>query len=511
MKRNWLILSLLTLTGFILRVYFLRFEFVMNPDGVSYLRLAKNFATGDLSGGFDVYWSPLYPILTTIPMLFTSDIEMPGRIVSIVFSSLLTIPVFLFVRQIYGEIEDLVAAALVVFYGHYIASALNVGPDAVYYFLFAFVIYVGWKALTEQSLSQVVGLGILLGLCYLTRPEAIGYVPIFTVLLLSGWFGETKTPLKNRLFLAFILSVIFLVVTAPYLIYLREATGHWTISAKVAPHLIGGNFAEVSAFGQSQTPPNTFSGTVKTIVSTLLFNFQKQHKILPYMFPPLLIILASIGFFGGKWNKQRRSHEFYLLILFAATFAAYLLTVVELRYMISYLAILFAWTARGIFQTRDRLNENLPDFKLKKQMFGQKSLIFVMLCVGFISLYALPTAGIFRNDAQDREFLWREVKTSGLWLKKNVAPNPRVMAFAVQIAFYAEGEHIPLKAKTFEEILTVAKENRVEFIAISERTEKDLPDFKDWIDGKPTSNEVEEIYRDETRIGCKLIIYRLKQ
>lgn len=505
MKKTWTMLGLLTIAGFLVRLFFWQFEFVINTDGVFYTKLAQSLAAGDFYGFLDAYWSPLYPFLMAFPAFFTSALEFPGRVISLIFGSLITIPVFLFVRQIYGEIEGLTASALVVFSGHYINSAMSVVPDTVYYFLFAWVIYYGWKALSKNRLSSVFILGILLGAGYLTRPEAIGYVPLLAVLLLGGFFENEKTSLKRRGFLVFILVGTFLLIAAPYLLYLCEATGNWTISAKSAQHLIGGNFAETSAFGIPQVPPQTLFDSIKMVFSTLLFNFQKQHRFFSYMFPPLFILFASIGLFGEKWGNLRRKPEIYLILLFLITFIFYLLTVVELRYMLTYLLILFVWTARGVMQFGDWLNANLPEFKLKKPLFAKNLFIFSGFCIVFLFLYSLPTTGIFRNDAQDREFLAREVKTSGLWLKKNVAPKPRVMAFAAQIAFYAEGEHLPFKAETFEELLSQAKAQKAEFIAISERTEKD------WIDSKPNSNEVEEVYRDETRIGCKLIIYRLKQ
>jgi 4-amino-4-deoxy-L-arabinose transferase-like glycosyltransferase len=509
MKKSWTALAAITLLGFLARLAFLRFEYVINPDGAAYTRLAESLAAGNWTGFLDPYWSPLYPLLIAPATIFTGDVELPGRLVSIIFGSLLPIPVFLLVRQIYGETEALAAAALTAFYGHYLNFAQSVTPSALYFFIFAFIVYFGRQTLWEAGLTKAVTLGAFLGLGYLTRPEAIGYLPIFAVLLWSGFFCEEPTTFKKRSFLTLALILSFLIIALPYLIYLREATGHWTVSAKLAPHLMGGNFSEISALGESRTPPDTFVGRVGTAFSTLVYNFQKQHKFFSYLFPPGLIFLAALGLGGEKWTRGRRKNEIYLLLLFLATFAAYLVTVVELAYMAAYLGILFGWTAIGIGRLYRWLGEN---FSGAGRETGFKRIdrdLFFAAGVILAIVYGLPVLGIFRNPAEDREYNWREVKTAGLWLEKNVAPRPKIMSFAVQIPFYARGEHIPLRGKTPDELLPQAKTEGVDLIVISERTEKDLPGIQDWLAGTPNSPEVKEIYRDETRAGCKLIVYQV--
>lgn len=509
MKKSWAVLAAITFLGFLARLALLRFEYVINPDGATYTRLAESLAAGNWTGFLDPYWSPLYPLLIAPAMIFTDDVELPGRLVSIIFSSLLPIPAFLLVRRLYSETEALAAAALTAFYGHYLNFAQSVTPSALYYFIFAFIVYFGRGALWQAGLTKVVMLGAVLGLGYLTRPEAIGYVPIFVVFLWSGFFCEEKPAFKKRSFLALALIFSFLIIALPYLIYLREATGHWTVSAKLAPHLMGGNFSGISALGETRPPPDTFAGGVGTAFSTLIYNFQKQHRFFSYLFPPGLIFLAALGLGGEKWTHRRRRDEIYLLLIFLSTFAAYVVTVVELAYMAAYLCILFGWAAKGIGRLYKWLAENFSGRRRLAGFTGANRWLFFTIGVILAILYGLPVLGIFRNPAEDREYNWREVKTAGLWLEKNVAPHPKIMSFAVQIPFYARGEHIPLKVKTPEELLPQAKKEGVDFIVISERTEKDLPGIKDWLAGAPNSPEVKEIYRDETRAGCQLVVYQI--
>src|SRR4030095_3897298 len=69
-----------------IRVLVAEFQPVIQPDGVVYLAVAKQFqATGS---PFDPLFHPLYPIFIALAQPFVGDWEMSGRLVSAFFGAL---------------------------------------------------------------------------------------------------------------------------------------------------------------------------------------------------------------------------------------------------------------------------------------------------------------------------------------------------------------------------------------------------------------------------------------
>src|SRR5689334_6646877 len=70
--------------AFLIRLFFARYRYVINTDGVYYATLGKHLISGDIKGGLSTYWSPLYPLLVGLSSLVFTNLELAGRIVSIV-------------------------------------------------------------------------------------------------------------------------------------------------------------------------------------------------------------------------------------------------------------------------------------------------------------------------------------------------------------------------------------------------------------------------------------------
>lgn len=493
-------LSLLVFAAFIFRftTLLLKGEYVINPDGTAYTALARRLAAGDFYGFFDTYWSPLYPFVLSFFVPFTDSPELPGILTSLVFSCLLPIPVFFLVKQHYGIKEGYLSAAITVVYQFLLDTSSVMVPEPIYFFLITCVVLVGWQTLNENKTWKFFLIGLLLGLSYLTRPEGIIYVGWFAVLILLKFFTNSnyKQGLKNIL----ILVLGFLIFALPYLIYLREATGGWTISGKFAKHFIGGNIYNPKHL-TSQT------NVVVKFFKTLVFNLDRVHEQFIYLYPPLIMMITAIGLFRKKWETERFRKELYFLSFFVVSVACYAVTVVETRYLAVTLPILFAWLAKGFYELREWFFETLVKFYPNGFPLLKNNFFYGLICISLIFVYLLPTAYIEQPADNIWQFNRFEMKEAGLWLKNNVPPHSVVLSSNYTTAFYAGSEH---EQMTDQESLIQVKNKKPDYLVMYERDFKNSGEFSTEIEKLRQSDKFEMIYQNEKKSGYEAVIFRVK-
>src|SRR5207253_1257404 len=166
-----------------IRVLVAEFLPVIQPDGVVYVAVAKQFqATGS---PFDPLFHPLYPILIALAQPFVGDWEMSGRLVSAFFGALVILPAFALARGIVGRQAALLSVVFIAVHPRLVQNAASVLCEATYTFL-----------LVSGVLPMRVLENVLLFQKYAV-PDLLPWVLLLLVLpgLLargrtSGWFGR---------------------------------------------------------------------------------------------------------------------------------------------------------------------------------------------------------------------------------------------------------------------------------------------------------------------------------
>ena len=513
--KNYRIPLYLLFTALIVRLYnyflYAKDE-VVNNDASTYIKLARHLADGNFSAGFDTFWTPFYPLLVAIVGLFTNSLLLPTVTVSIITGSLAVLATYYLVKQSYGKREAVIAAVIAVFYPHLLTSTFNYGTENIYLLLLTFALIAGWNGLIKNSTTNFLLVGLLLGCAYLTRPEAFGYLLFFVPIIFLKNFKEQKIISRNTIKSVAVLVLGFVLLAAPYIFYIRSATGSWSISPKFKMHIGGTNFSDTyfdKNFNPTLKPqPPPTDGRGKILIKSLLSTSQVAHKSFPNLFPPFLLIFVGLGLFRTKWNKSRFKREMYLLFFCALTILCYVLTVVEVRYFYVLLPILFGWMACGIIEMEDWLRESLQHSSLGK-LFAANLYIFPVLCLIFIILYTLPLNSFMRSSDGAWQFSQYEQRTAGLWLKENAKPAPIIMSNDFRPAFYAEGKYVPLYSDNINEVLAEAVAKQVDFLVIDERNIKETSQLSSLLNEPQTSPQLELVYQATERKGYKIVIYRV--
>jgi 4-amino-4-deoxy-L-arabinose transferase-like glycosyltransferase len=231
-KRERITIFLCILLAFAVRLFAFSSKYPITGDGVWYATLGKSLAAGNVREGLSTYWPPLYPVLIGVSSLIFGDVELSGRIVSISAGSLLVIPTYLLARTFYGRSVALLTVLILAIHPSIVFYSTAVLTESTYLLFFISGIYAAFVAFSTGRISAFVLTGIAFGACYLLKPEAIGYALL--LVLLSGSMKLINRQLTSRKIIinTLALAFTFFLIALPYLIFLQQQTGHWTISDK---------------------------------------------------------------------------------------------------------------------------------------------------------------------------------------------------------------------------------------------------------------------------------------
>ncbi len=524
------------LLAFLLRLFLIPQDTTINGDGIYYVTHGLKIISGNLIEGISAYWSPLYSFFLGISTLFFQDAEFAGRIVSVVAGSLLVIPSYVLIRECFGDRPAYIGTILVVIHPSLVVSSEWVMTESLYALLFTTAVLLGWFALKTVKITFFFATGLLFGAAYLTKPETVLFVGLFSVLTLGRTFLCPKANLRSFAAGFLILLTGFMVFFLPYVIFIHQKTGIWTISQKLFSNStfndsdrgmlkltddgqttmqdrIWWDFYETES-KQTQILPSDAPTSLKPahskfdITELLLKTFNNLKKqvrdhtltILPFPF----ILIAAIGLFMERRTIRCAAKETYFLSFVACTFIGYAVTVIELRYLYVLLPILLGWVAFGVVAFGDVISKRCESY-LKTEWKIKPVLIQTLILLLLIGSLEPLFSSYF--GPQPLQNIPLEEKQAGLWLKGYSEPNSLVMAPNATVAFYAGAKHTFLPDEEFSKILEYARRKKVDYVVLNERRLRNRPDA--FRLAEEFSKELELVFRDSQIQNYEVRIYRI--
>lgn len=529
--------------AFLIRFLYIPQNTVINGDGVYYAKLGKKLIAGDIAGGISAYWSPFYSLLVGISSLFFSDSEYAGRFVSVICGTLLIIPAYFLIRNLYGRLSACLGVVLLTVHPLLIKSSGWVMTESLYTLIFTTAILSTWYALRDGKAKYFLITGLLFGLAYLTKPEAIGFIGLLLVLTLGAKFFRQKISFRSYLTGYLLILLGFAIFFLPYVVFLHQKTGQWTISQKIMINFPAADFdgellklinngqitmqdriwgdnyetdiqrtVESSPVNQTATaPPSGIFSRVKTTVTILgakaAILLKKQFKdYIPELIPYFFILIAIIGFFYKPWTRFRTARELFLFAFFISTLIGYALSAVELRYLFTLIPILICWVSHGIIEFSDWTSKSLANLTRAKLRINPLLLTIFTLFV--MVLWLIPSFRIqFKPDELRNVPL--EEKQAGLWIKNNSDNSPLIVLSSHGTpAFYAGAKHLFVPDEDFSTVLQYARNRKVNYLIYSQRRLKNTPNAFP-VDDENLPQDLKIVYKDEQNPDFKIIVYRL--
>jgi 4-amino-4-deoxy-L-arabinose transferase-like glycosyltransferase len=409
---------------------------VIQPDGVVYLTMAKQFqATGS---PFDPLFHPLYPICIALAQPLIGDWEMSGRLVSALFGALVILPAFALARGIVGRQAALVAAVFTAVHPRLVQNSASVLCEATYTFLLVCGVLAARYGLVGGARALIPFAGLCLGLAYLVRPEGALYL---VGLVLVALFMLVTARARAAVVLPWIGAavLVFGVVVAPYVWYLAEVWGHVTLSGKI-DHNLG--LSTGAATAPSPLP-------MRVLENVLLF----QKYALPDLLPWILLLLVLPGMLARGRTPGWLDREGFLIAAALPPFASLALHV-EPRIFLPILPFILPFAAVGTLWAAVTVTDGRR---------GWRWSVAIALAVALV-LVPWTFQPILRPDAG--AVLYRQ---AARWVAETQPRDAVLLDRKPLVAFYSERRWVPLPRIGPDELLAVARHAGARLVVLDSR------------------------------------------
>lgn len=431
--------------AFVLRLWVLVHATVIDTDGVPYVGIARQ--SQQAGSPFDVLFHPLYPISIALVQPLVGDYESAGRLVSALFGSLLIAPAFAVLRSFTGSRVALLTVLLLVVHPAMVRSSTAVLAESLYAFLVMGGIWAAHRA-TAGSSSLLFVASALFGLAYLTRPEGAIYFGGLVVFVALRGSRSNRHPALT----AVASIATFLLVAAPYLLYLRNALGYWTLTGKLVHNVL---LDFELTFPGRPTDSQVLFAAVSDMPRHVLENsvaFQKY--IMPELFPGVAILFLLPGFVTVILRDRARA---ILLLCMALPSFVVLAFHLDVRFFVAALPFLLSFVAQGIVATAAMIDE---------RRWRRWAAAFVLVVALSIIPYTLRP--ILRPDRG--ELVYRR---AAAWIAASFPRDTVLMDRKPFVAFYSDRRFVPLLPSGPDDLARVARRAGAQLVILDTRVLED--------------------------------------
>ncbi len=434
---GYLVLAAILILGLALRLTVLVMSPAIELDGIGYATMADQFVQGLFGQALGSVFPPIYPLVVASFHLVVPDVEVAGRLVSLVFGMATICVSFLFAgRLLHDRTKAIIVAFLLSLQPHLVRYSGAVLSESLAVFLFTvtvFAFFTGWQE--ERRWCMVVS-GLCLTLTYLTRPEyVVFYVPFVLVLLA-----------KRRVTDSLLFLMPFLVLGFLYISYLWWQTGIWMVSRK----------ATLSPF----VPLRAFFGNAPLV----------SYEFFVAIFP--LFFLFAL--FGVRRVEKPYGNLVLLLVAFHVVSLSFVSHATR-RYSVEFIPVSMMFVVEGIVA----VNASLAGLfrKAKKYVLPRPAVMAAMVAI--VVLSAVPQA--FAPLRYERALH----KKAGLFLL-HYRPGSVVASRLPLVAFYEKGTSVDLLSEMSDEkdlahFKRVVTEKKVDYLIFDEEIEKELPFLRAYL------------------------------
>jgi hypothetical protein len=340
-----------------IRIYLSLTSFCISGDGVAYLRMARDFAAGHPAAAMRSVFSPLYPLLIAALHLLIPGWEISGELISAFAGTAVVFTVYYLVREIFGSRDiALGAGVLAAIHPELAAYSASVRTEAGFILLFTAATLLIVRAVKRQSFMLIAAGGVTAGLAYLYRTEAIGIVLVAALFMPIGARIWRRWRMRWAMFGTGLFLLCFGVIAAPYLIFLRASTGHWTV---------GREFTAAMMYGMGEVAPNQrlwrqlgFSMHASPLAAIAVHPWLYAEKVVGDLLAslygfvqalgPVLTLLMAVGLWVRRRQVFANFAEAFLALLVLFYFCGFTLTYTGTRFMVHLIPFTFGWVIIGV-------------------------------------------------------------------------------------------------------------------------------------------------------------------
>ena len=510
---------LLLIISLSVRIYLSVFTYVIKNDSVAYMQNAKYFASGDFSSALRHDYHPLYSLIMAVLYKVVPNMELSGTIISVLFGTLTVIVFYLIGKSAFDRKISFVSAIILAFHPYAVRFSADIISESTYFFFFISALGLGYFAITNRKLLLFALTGICSALAYLARPEGIGIIIIVAFWCVLKDFVKIKVLWKEKLVSILILVVSFLVFSMPYLVFIKQDTGSWSLTKKKNVTNLAGlgkvlatlrNDRLVKEESDKEKDVSDLAAPVK-VLDTLkndrlvkegsdkkknywrdiigqitarksIFKIHMNgilHVIKKYVstFHPFLFILLIIGVIN--WTRINKKRFFGIYV--ATTILFYLIILYRLnltqlahgdniykypsrRHLMPLVIPAVSFVGLGAYTVGEWIHGKFYNCNF---IVGFKELLKSTWMVQLIVLMVVVSV-LLPKTLKSQRFDKRGIKVVGQWIRINShKPSPAILSDSSRNAYYAGGKHIQMYG--INDALEFARARQTDYMIIMQR------------------------------------------
>lgn len=523
----WIAVGVAVLAGLALRWQYFTREEVIGTDGAWYATLGYNLLHGrgytDITGATSTFYPPLYPISVGLVSLIVPNLELAGRLAALAPNLALIPLTYLLARQAFDRRVAFVAALLTALLPALAQNGVLVLSESLYTLCLCGATLAGIATLRRSANRRWLWSGLTgagLALAALTRTEGYPYAAIWTALLIAAYWPRRRGDWRRCGSVVATFAALYLLVLAPYLLFLHAHTGHWDLSGKVATNVViaydgmpaeEDNYFSLSADGATMGGYAADRDSLLAELEQSPVGFVKHYRqalldelnLLPQTISPLLFLLAPIGLIFVRWPRDRRAAR--LAVLAMLTQLALLpLFFLDQRFLLPMTPALLLFAAAGVVALAERFSRMMS---VTRWHIPVVTWVAVLL-VGWVTWF-LPVLLIGPFGNYDRWNQAIESRDAGVWLKAHYPPGQAIMSRKPYVPFYSDGRLVELPQDNLDRILAYGRLHGARFLVVDERGIADVrPNLLPLLDG-PAPPGLKLVYDWHERTGERLRIFEI--
>ena len=502
----------------------------IDTEGAEYARIAQNIVAGKgyvgiATEGTQLFFPPLFPLLIAAVSFLTGDAEIAGRVINVVFGSLLVFPVCFIGRRLFGEGIGLGGAALAAIHPYLVVmSSTVVGCEPTYLVLLLMAVFLTMRIGDAPSWREVSICGAFYGVAYLVRPEAFVYMIVGLIYILVEAFLQDRRKFVATASRIWLIPVCFFIVAGPYIGWLSLQTGQLRMEDKSplnieteiriqkgipADEAAAGVDKDLTAQGVWIQPNiNIIRSHAPLSIRQYVTMIAKMSKVVLQnasatiggnlaFGSPALFAFAILGLFSRPWHPRHLVEQLHLISLLSLTvFATFFTYWTNSRFYVLILVIFCIWAGAGVVAIEQWANRTASAFGLanrKQIFFGDTAQLLAVLTILAPSAAWASSAFLSTRDT------W-PIKVAAF----NLARSGHAMRFADEsspFAFHAHADWIWLPYCDEQTALQYLRKKGVTHVVVNGSVISARPYLKKWMeDGVPDSREVAELSAEHVRV-----------
>ncbi len=515
----WPQLSVLIVIGLSLR--FLSAGFggpIANDAAAFYLPNAQAILDGGWRNwdAMTIAIPPLFPLVVAWLYPLTGDLEYAALAISIIASTLIAWPVYGIAKQLFPSQPAIwkLSTWFALLHPFLIRYGGDAKADSFYAFLFVSAVWFALLHLKSPRLWVGAGFGLLTGLAYLVRPEALGLLILVPLVGTARFLGKDRDWSYYRRGIIGYLAALLLV--APSLAwnasFVHAKVGVWTLSPKA-----GGLQEYDKGLGD---PLNRLNESRTMILHEEKLSSREHYESFSMLdllleqpipllraftinlyeyvrtFPKSLgiwtgvLFLLGLIFMRGSMDRPTFWTIVGMIVLYGFSFSIFY---VSRRFWLPLMPALIPICGAGAFYLLLRLSDRLR----------RPELVLVLVSIFLLSPEALASGA--RNDW---DWFSSPEKRLGQRLREEFGSGCRFVSAKGRVAFYADGTNLGLPSDPLEAVVDYMENRDCDFLVVDlRRAQKRREDLYRELQRTPRLELAMETKGNDWQIG----VYRIRK